>query len=60
MNLEITIDHIMSPWLKTINSETLLFKETLINDIELFIITVCTITTTNELIINFVCYMICI
>ena len=25
--------------------------------IELLIITVCTITTTNELIINFVCYM---
>ena len=28
--------------------------------IEMFIITVCTITTTNELIINFVCYMYCI
>ena len=28
--------------------------------IELFIITVCAITTTNELIINFVCYMYCI
>ena len=50
----------MYPWLKTINSETLLYKETLINDIELFIITVCTITTTNEFIINFVCYMYCI